>query len=155
MLLTGTGLLAQSDVGGDYIGIGAEGIGEIFGVEDGAELEEMILAGVEGMMNDLDGIMVGLSTSSNKAVAGPSPLSMTILASLGGSLFGDWKTTAILLVVAAFGAVESLPIVVELPTMTTERTVATSASGTTGERERKKGKGRRNGEGEEGGEFKI
>ena len=134
--------MAQSDFGGDYIGIGAEGIGEIFGLEDGAELEEMILAGVEGMMNDWDGIMVGLSTSSNKAAGGPSPLSMTILASLGGSLFGDWKTTVILLVVAAIGAVESVPIVdVELPTATGEK---------------KRGReGRGHGKGEKGGDCEI
>ena len=105
-------------------------------------MEGMILAGVEGMMSDLDGIVVGLSTPSSKAAAGPSPMSMIILASLGGSLFCDWRTTAILLVVAGYGAVESLPLDVEfeLPTTTTERMVVTLVSGTTGEGRKKRGK---------------
>ena len=58
---------------------------------------------------------------------------MTILASVGASLFGDWRVTAVLLSFAAFGTVGSLPIIVVWPTTTTERVVTTPVSETTGE----------------------
>ena len=102
MFLVWIGLVAQSDFGGDHIDIS-----EIFGGEDETELEGMMIAGLEGMMIGLDGMMIGLDAPSNRAVAGPSPLSMSVLAAVGSSLFGDWRVTIILLAFAAVGAVDS------------------------------------------------
>ena len=78
-------------------------------------------------------MMIGLDAPSNRAVAGASPQSMTILASVGASLFGDWKVTVVMLVLAVFGTLGSLPISVVWPSAVTERVVTTPRLETIGE----------------------
>ena len=98
---------------------------------DLVDIREVV--GGEGEIG-LDGVMFGLDAGGrNRAAAGPASQSMTILASVGASLFGDWKVTAAMLAMAMFGTVGSLPILVDWPTTTTERVVTTPVSETTGE----------------------
>ena len=111
LFVTGAGLIAQTEVGRDIIESS-----EIFVGDEAAELGEMIIAGVEGMVVGVDEMMagsdwrvIGLSASSNKAVPVASPMPMTLVVGIGGSLFGDGRVTAILLAFAACGVVESLP----------------------------------------------
>ena len=111
LFVTGAGLITQTEVARNIIESS-----EVFVGDEVTELGEMLIAGVEGVMGGVDEIMsgaewrvVGLSASSNRAVSVASPMPVALVVGIGGSLFGDMRTTAILLAFAACGVVESLP----------------------------------------------